>query len=227
MNDRAANTLVPVYFPNRILLFRGPIMSRCIFYFIWVRFWHCREGAGGSPESLAYLQPQPVNRHPARHPLPLRAMVRTGERILASWRQHIFFATLPIILIPLGMVFYGIYCWITVGDFLAFLHVQQHSGRYIAWPWQGIVQAFIALFVIPQPFGSSNEAHLLLDLCATLVLYSFIILGWRKFAHELQSMDGFHYRLYPSLSSPGQTRYSTLQSTFCAGVVSRVYDVEA
>jgi Mannosyltransferase (PIG-V) len=126
------------------------------------------------------------------------------EQILVSWR-HIFSATLPIVLIPLGMVFYGIYCWITVGDFLAFLHVQQHSGRYLAWPGQGIVQAFVALFVIPQPFGSSNEAHLLLDLCATLGFILLIILGWRKLRMSYNLWMVFtivYILLYPALDKP-------------------------
>ncbi len=113
--------------------------------------------------------------------------------------------TLPIVLIPLGMVLYGLYCWITVGDFLAFLHVQQHSGRYLAWPWQGIVQAFIALFVIPQPFGSSNEAHFLLDLCATLGFILLIILGWRRLRMSYNLWMVFtivYILLYPALDKP-------------------------
>lgn len=126
------------------------------------------------------------------------------EQILPGWRR-IFPAILPIILIPLGMVFYGIYCWITTGDFLAFLHVQQHSGRYLAWPWQGLIQAFVALFIIPQPFGSSNEAHLLLDLSATLGFILLIILGWRKLrmSYNLWMVCTILYiLLYPALDKP-------------------------
>ncbi len=126
------------------------------------------------------------------------------EQILPDWRR-IFPAILPLILIPLGMVFYGIYCWITTGDFLAFLHVQQHSGRYLAWPWQGLIQAFVALFIIPQPFGSSNEAHLLLDLSATLGFILLIILGWRKLrmSYNLWMVCTILYiLLYPALDKP-------------------------
>ena len=43
----------------------------------------------------------------------------------------------------------------------------------------GIFQAILALFIIPQSFGSSNEAHLLLDLGATLSFIALIIAGWR------------------------------------------------
>lgn len=125
------------------------------------------------------------------------------EHILASWRT-IFSTVLPIVLIPLGIALYGIYCWITVGDFLAFAHVQQ-SGHYLAWPWQGIVQAFVALFVIPQPFGSSNEAHLLLDLSATLGFILLIIVGWRKLrmSYNLWMVFTIGYiLLYPALDKP-------------------------
>lgn len=124
--------------------------------------------------------------------------------ILASWRSALS-ALPPIILIPLGMALYGLYCWITVGDFLAFVHVQQHSGRYLAWPWQGILQALVALFIIPQPFGSSNEAHLLLDLSATLGFILLVILGWRKqrMSYNLWMLFNIVYiLLYPALDKP-------------------------
>lgn len=128
----------------------------------------------------------------------------TRKSLLASWRTGLS-TMLPIILIPLGMALYGLYCWITVGDFLAFLHVQQHSGRYLAWPWQGILQAFLALFVIPQPFGSSNEAHLLLDLSATLGFILLIILGWRwqRMSYNIwMLLSIFYILLYPALDKP-------------------------
>ncbi len=124
--------------------------------------------------------------------------------LLASWRSRLA-ALLPIVLIPLGMALYGIYCLITVDDFLAFVHVQQHSGRYLAWPWQGIIQAFTALFIIPQPFGSSNEAHLLLDLAATLGFILLVILGWRKLrmGYNLWMLFTIVYiLLYPALDKP-------------------------
>ena len=126
------------------------------------------------------------------------------ERIFASWRTTLA-TVLPIILIPLGMVLYGLYCWITVGDFLAFVHVQEHSGRYLAWPWQGIMQAILALFIAPQPFGSSNEAHLLLDLSATLGFILLIIVGWRKqrMSYNLWMLFNIVYiLLYPALDKP-------------------------
>ncbi len=106
------------------------------------------------------------------------------ESVLAT-RRNVLFAILPLFLIPMGMVIYGIYCWHVVGDPLAFVHVQDHSGRHLAWPWQGIWQAISALFLQPQPFGSANQAHLILDLTATVGFMLLIGLGWRKLRYQL------------------------------------------
>ncbi len=126
-------------------------------------------------------------------------------QVLAT-KRNILLSVLPIVLIPLGIALYGIYCWVTVGDPLAFVHVQQHSGRYLAWPWQGIWQALSALFLFhPQGFGSSNQAHLLLDLSATLGFIVLVILGWRKLrmSYNLWMVFNIVYiLLYPALDKP-------------------------
>ena len=126
-------------------------------------------------------------------------------QVLAT-KRNILLSVLPIVLIPLGIALYGIYCWVTVGDPLAFVHVQQHSGRYLAWPWQGIWQALSALFLFhPQGFGSSNQAHLLLDLSATLGFIVLVILGWRKLrmSYNLWMFFNIVYiLLYPALDKP-------------------------
>jgi hypothetical protein len=66
-----------------------------------------------------------------------------------------------------------------VGNPLAFVAVQSKWSRQTTWPWMGIFQAVLALFIIPQGFGSSNEAHLLLDLGATLSFIALIVASWR------------------------------------------------
>jgi hypothetical protein len=87
----------------------------------------------------------------------------------------------PIIFIPLGTLIYALYCWMTIGNPLEFITVQQHSGRHLNWPWVGIWQAISALVLFhPQAFGSANQAHLLLDLSATLGFLLIIVLGWRR-----------------------------------------------
>jgi hypothetical protein len=86
---------------------------------------------------------------------------------------------LPILLIPLGTALYCFYCWKLTGDPIAFATVQYHWARHMAWPWQGIWQALFELFW-NQPFGSFNEAHIVLDLSATLGFIALAALGWRK-----------------------------------------------
>ena len=127
-----------------------------------------------------------------------REQVRANLRSLAL-------GVLPVALIPRGTALYGLYCWITVGDPLAFVHVQQHSGRYLAWPWQGIWQAFSALLFHPQAFGSSNQAHLLLDLAATLGFITLTIIGWRRMRMSFNLWVCFnivYILLYPALDKP-------------------------
>ncbi len=85
----------------------------------------------------------------------------------------------PVVLIPLGTLIYSIYCWITVKNPLAFVTVQDDYGRHLEWPWRGLWQGIIALLFV-QPFGSANQAHLLLDLGATLGFLLLAVLGWKK-----------------------------------------------
>src|SRR5713226_6022225 len=62
---------------------------------------------------------------------------------------------------------------------IAFVAVQSHWGRHTTWPWEGIVQALIDLFW-NQPFGSFNEAHIILDLSATIGFIVLCIIGRHK-----------------------------------------------
>ncbi|GER85862.1 hypothetical protein KDW_00240 [Dictyobacter vulcani] len=83
-------------------------------------------------------------------------------------------------LIPLGTLLYAWYCWHAFGNPLAFVSVQAKWSRHTTWPWMGLFQAFWALFFYHQQgFGSSNQAHLLLDLTATLGFIALVIRGWR------------------------------------------------
>lgn len=87
---------------------------------------------------------------------------------------------LPCILIPLGTGIYALYCWRTFGNPLAFASVQSHWGRQTSWPWVGILHELGALFWNhPQPFGSANQATMILNLSATCGFIFLIIAGWR------------------------------------------------
>jgi Gpi18-like mannosyltransferase len=100
------------------------------------------------------------------------------ERVLAN-RSALLRGILPLFLIPLGTLLYSVYCWHIRGDPLAFATLQYHWGRHLSWPWQGIWHGLFNLFW-NQPFGSSNEAHVLLDVSATLGFLLLTILGWRR-----------------------------------------------
>jgi hypothetical protein len=102
------------------------------------------------------------------------------ERTLAHL-PAILKSLLPCILIPLGTGIYALYCWRTFGSPLAFAAVQSHWGRQTSWPWVGILHELGALFWHnPQPFGSANQATMILNLSATCGLIGLIIAGWRK-----------------------------------------------
>ena len=94
------------------------------------------------------------------------------ERLMID-KKKLLLSSLPILLIPLGMVLYSIYCWTLTGNFLTFVSVQAHWSRQTSWPWQGFIQTIFELFW-HQPFGSFNQVHILIDATATI---SFIILA--------------------------------------------------
>jgi hypothetical protein len=86
---------------------------------------------------------------------------------------------LPVLLIPIGITGYCLFCWRVFGNPIVFATVQIHWARVTAWPWTGIIDAFIELFHI-QPFGSFYEVHILLDLVATLGAIALTVVSWRK-----------------------------------------------
>jgi hypothetical protein len=100
------------------------------------------------------------------------------ERVMAN-RFVLMRGMLPIVLIPLGTLIYSLYCWHIRGDPFAFASLQYHWGRHLSWPWQGLWDGLFHLFW-NQPFGSANEAHVLLDLSATLGFLVVTVLGWRR-----------------------------------------------
>ncbi|HET8851160.1 MAG TPA: mannosyltransferase family protein, partial [Ktedonobacteraceae bacterium] len=128
---------------------------------------------------------------------------------VAAARQRIWLRLLPILLIPLGLIGYCVYCWMTFGNPVAFVTVQSHWARQLAWPWQGIGVSLYELFW-NQPFGSFNEVHIILDLGATLGFIVLAILGWRKLRTSYNLWLGM--LLFYSLISPALVRHDALQS---------------
>lgn len=115
----------------------------------------------------------------------------------------------PVLLIPLGTIGYCIFCWLTFGNPLAFATVQSNWGRVTTFPWVGLADALIGLFH-SQPFGSFSEAHILLDMAATLGAITLAILSWRAlrpgYAIWITLLVSF------MLISPALTQADTLQS---------------
>jgi hypothetical protein len=111
--------------------------------------------------------------------IPYLVEVWISRESIAASRQKLLLKVLPVMLIPLGTLLYGIYCWHVTGNPIVFATVQSHWGRHTTWPWDGIFRALYDLFWV-QPFGSFNEVHIILDLTATLGFILLAVLGWRK-----------------------------------------------
>lgn len=125
------------------------------------------------------------------------------ERIRATMLSLVV-KMFPVVLIPLGTLAYSIYCWILVGNPLAFVTVQDDYGRHLAWPWQGLWQGIMALLFV-QPFGAANQAHLLLDMGATLGFLLLMVLGWRKLPVSYSLWTGIlflYILLDPAMEKP-------------------------
>ncbi|MBA2393569.1 MAG: hypothetical protein H0V70_12605, partial [Ktedonobacteraceae bacterium] len=101
-----------------------------------------------------------------------------GNNIIKHWRV-LAGRLAPILLIPLGTCIYSFYCWKVTGNPLEFAAVQDHWARQLSWPWVGFWHAGFELF-LNQPFGSFNQVHILLDLCATIGFIVLTILGWHR-----------------------------------------------
>ncbi len=110
--------------------------------------------------------------------IPYLVEIWVSRESIAASRQGLLLRLLPVILIPLGTGLYSLYCWHIQGNPIAYVSVEGHWGRQTTWPWIGIIQAFVDLFWT-QPFGSFFEAHILLDLSATLGFIFLAIKGWR------------------------------------------------
>lgn len=100
------------------------------------------------------------------------------ESVLSS-KGKMLVSALPIVLIPLGLLLYSLYCWKLTGNFLVFATVQSHWGRQTSWPWQGFIQTIFELFW-HQPFGSFNQVHILIDATATVTFIILAIIGRKK-----------------------------------------------
>lgn len=128
---------------------------------------------------------------------------------LIQQAKRLFPQIWPVLLMPLGTISYCLFCWYTFGNPLAFATVQSHWGRVTAFPLWSLIAAFIQLFAI-QPFGSFNEAHLLLDMAATFGAIALAFMGWRKLRPSYTLWIGL--LIFYMLLSPALTQADILQS---------------
>lgn len=110
-----------------------------------------------------------------------RPLPATSEQRPGLWRQIWQYVpqALPVLLMPLGVIGYCIFCWSRFGDPIAFATIQIKWARVTTWPWMGIFAALDQLFHL-QPFGSFIEAHILLDMTATFGFLTLTVVCWRK-----------------------------------------------
>ncbi|WP_126583543.1 hypothetical protein [Tengunoibacter tsumagoiensis] len=117
--------------------------------------------------------------------------------LLAHWRLF-FNATLPLCLVPLGLLIYMVYLAIITGNPFEFSVTEAHQwGRMLDFPWKGIINDIMS-FIKPDKHFESN----LLDLFFTILSIFTLCVGWKTLP--------WHYRFFAlillmcSLSTPIQ-----------------------
>lgn len=102
-----------------------------------------------------------------------------GERASHSWWQRIN-ALLPIALIPLGIVAYMIFLYVTKGNPLLFVSQEATFGwhRQLSLPWAGIFSDIGLLFSIHG--ASAGYIQNVLDLVFTLIPLVVLAIGWKR-----------------------------------------------
>lgn len=97
------------------------------------------------------------------------------RELFARWRS-VLNSTLPMVLIPAGVVAYMCYLWLQFGDPMLFSTRQAEVWRRtMDWPWVGTVET-IMTFVQ----GTGKFQRNVLDLVFTLIPIAALIIGWRR-----------------------------------------------
>ncbi len=124
-------------------------------------------------------------------------------------RQHSFqwrkfrLDGLGIILVPAGLVIFGLYCYKHFGDFLIFSRVQSGWFRHTEWPWYGMQVAFEAI-LSSTGLLSFQGIHMTIQLGIDLFILILLLLGlvgpWR-FPRSQWSYLIYGFALYLFLNS--------------------------
>jgi len=93
----------------------------------------------------------------------------------SSWRwRDLRGDALAVLLVPGGLMAYVVYCWLALGDPLAFSHAQRQWGRTVAPPWSGLAEAAGAAF--GRPLLQPLALHNLVDLVTYVVIITLLVL---------------------------------------------------
>lgn len=111
------------------------------------------------------------------HPSAQSLLAASGRALTAlPWRMWARAAWA--LLIPAALGLYSLYCALTFGDWLAWVHAQAHWNRISAWPWESLRLQLVGLAqAVPASF---YQVHDLLDLGATVLFLALLVVGWRR-----------------------------------------------
>jgi Gpi18-like mannosyltransferase len=108
-----------------------------------------------------------------------RFWLRDREQI--NWRQKLC-ACLPLLLIPLGVVVFMLYLWITKGSPLLFsIQEAQFWHRHLTFPLWSMVLNIQAIFHAPNTYFQFINVLDLPCVCVPLVI---LVLGWKRLPLE-------------------------------------------
>ena len=126
---------------------------------------------------------------------------------ILSTKRSLIIEVLPIVLIPFGTLVFAVYAWIITANPLAII-----TGRVLSWPWQELWQTITAL-LFAQPFGSAHQAHLLLELSATIGFLLLTVLGWQTLRRSYSIWTSI--LLLSILLNPAMNQLDVLLSNQC------------
>jgi Gpi18-like mannosyltransferase len=112
----------------------------------------------------------------------------TGLGPQVRWDRHVFAVTL----VPTGLLAYAAWCWIDLGDPLAFSHAQAEWGRRLSVPWLGLSQA--VGYAVSHPLLDPYSIRNLLDVTSMVgfaVLLTLCLVGRWRLPVEQRYLLGF------------------------------------
>jgi hypothetical protein len=106
----------------------------------------------------------------------------TGVRPQVRWDSGV----LAVVLVPAGLLAYAVWCWIDLGDPLAFSHAQAQWNRELTPPWIGATQAARHALTHPflDPWGLRNVIDVAGLALSAILLVLCVVGPWRLPAEQ-------------------------------------------